>query len=89
MAAAAAAAVIDPLDDVRAVFATCRLNPTQANGMISTHDIMGMDDFQIMRPEDTYRFVKTYNDSTRTVANKIGLPAQKRLEGFLYWYHDQ
>lgn len=86
--AAAAAAVIDPLDDVRAVFATCRLTPTQANGMISAHDIIDMDDFQIMRPEDTYRFVKTYNDTVRSVANKIGLPAQKRLEGFLYWYHD-
>jgi hypothetical protein len=37
-----------------------------------------MDDFQIMRPEDTYRFVKTYNDSVRAVANKIGLPMPRK-----------
>jgi hypothetical protein len=43
-----------------------------------------MDDFQLMRPGDAYKLIKTYNDTVRSVANKIGLPAQKRIEGFLY-----
>jgi hypothetical protein len=83
-AAAAVPAPVDPLDDVRAIFTACRLNATQAAGMINTHDIAGMDDFQLMRPGDAYKLIKTYNDTVRSVANKIGLPAQKRIEGFLY-----
>jgi hypothetical protein len=83
------AAPVDPLDDVRAIFTACRLNGTQSLGMINTHDIAGMDDFQLMCPGDAYKLIKTYNDTVlRSVANKIGLPAQKRIEGFLYWYHD-
>lgn len=88
-AAVAAAAPVDPLIDVRAIFTACKLNATRTAGMINAHDIESMDDFQLMRPEDAYKFLKTYNDTVRSVANKIGLPAQKRLEGFLYWYHDQ
>ena len=30
-----------------------------------------------------------HNDRYRTAAQKIGFPVQKKIKGFLYWYHDR
>lgn len=80
---------VDPLDEVRGVFTVMGMTGVQSNGLINVHNITGMDDFSIMRPSDADKMVKIYNSSHRTMANMIGLFVKIRLEGFLYWYHDQ
>lgn len=90
VAAAVAAPAIDPADAIRDVFATCKLTAAQVNGLLTVHSLTDLSDFQTMRPKDASKFVKIYNDtsSARNIANKIGLPAVKRIEGLFYWYHD-
>ena len=47
-----------------------------------------MDDFEWMKPDDIESIVKMHNEG-RGMANKLGMPVQKKLLGFLHWYHDK
>ena len=73
----------DPLDDVRAIFTTLRMKITQRDGMINSHNLTGMDDFDYIRVDDAGSFVKVWNDTSRAVATKVGMPTQQKLQGFL------
>ena len=48
-----------------------------------------MDNFDYIRVDDTGSFVKVRNDTSLSVATKFGIPTKRKLQIFLYWYHDQ
>ena len=50
---------------------------------------MGMEGFDYIRVDDAGSFIKVLNDTLQAVATKVGTPKQCKLQGFLYWYHDQ
>lgn len=87
---AAAAAAIDPLDEVRACLTVAGFG-TNHDRFITVHSITGMDDFSFMDPDEVAQIMKMYNDR-QTGANshrKLGFTVLKKLKGFLYWYHDK
>ena len=75
----------DPLDDMRAIFAMLGMKITQRDGMINAHNLMGMYDFDYIRVNDAGSFIKVRNDTSRALATKVGMPTQRKLQGFLYW----
>ena len=79
----------DPLDDVRSIFTTLGMTITQRDGMINAHNLTGTDDFDYIRVDDSRSFIKVWNDTSQVVATKVGMPTQQKVQGFLYWYHDQ
>ena len=79
----------DPLDNVRAIFTTFGMTTTHHDGMINVHNLTGMDDFDYIRVNDVRSFIKVWNDTSQAVSMKVGMPTQRKLQGFLYWYHDQ
>ena len=83
-----AIAALNPLDDVRLVLGVCGLAPN-IDRFIRCHGISSMDDFEYMEHDEVESVVKMHNDRYRTADQKIGFPVQKRIKGFLYWYHDR
>ena len=77
-----------PLDDVRTILGICGLAPNIGR-FITCHGITSMDDFEFIEHTETESVVKMHNDRYRTPIQKIGFPVQKKLKGFLYWYHDR
>ena len=57
--------------------------------MINSHNLTVMNDFDYIRVDDFGSFVKVWNETSRAVAMKVGIYTQHKLQGFLYWYHDQ
>ena len=57
--------------------------------MINAHNFTGMDDFDYIRVDDGGSFVKVWNETSQAAAKKVGIPTQRKIQGFLYWYHDQ
>ena len=84
--AAAAAAAPGLLVDVRLYLGICGLG-ANTNRFIACHVITSMDDFEFMEPDDVGDITKIYNEQHRNIAQKIGFPIQKKISGFLYWYH--
>ena len=83
-AGAGAGGTAYPLDDVRANFTTPRITITQHDGMINAHNITGMDNFDYIRVDDAKSFFKAWNETSREVATMVGIPTQRKLQGFLY-----
>ena len=83
-AGAGAGGIADPLDDVGAIFTTLGMTTTQRDGMINAHNITGMDEFDYIRVDDAVSFIKVWNDTSREVATKFGMPTQCKLQGLLY-----
>lgn len=82
----------DPLDKVRQVLTTCGVRTPQAADLfIDFHDITSITDFKIMKPSNAATMIKAYNDSlqSRQRDRKFGSLIEKKLAGFLTWYHDQ
>ena len=84
---AAAAAPADPLVDVRAVLTVVGLG-ANVNRFIASIPITSMDDFALMYDDDAKSIMETYNKS-QARNNNVGFLTQKKLQGFLYWYHDK
>ena len=82
-AGAGAGVMTDSLDDVRAIFTTLGMKITQRDGMIKAHNLTGMDDFDYIRVDDARSFIKVWNDTSQAVATKVGMPTQRKLQGFL------
>ena len=51
-AGADAGGTTDPMDDVRAIFTKLRMKITHRDGMIHTHNLKGMDNFDYIRVDD-------------------------------------
>ena len=62
---------------------------TQSDGMINAHNLTIMDDFDYIRVDDAKSFVKVFNKTSLAVTTKVGMPTQRKLQGFLYWYRYQ
>ena len=73
----------DPLDGVRAMFTTLVMKITQRDGIINAHNLTSMDDFDYIRVDDVESFVKVWNETSRSLAPKVGMPTQRKLQGFL------
>ena len=88
-----AAAVVDPLDEVRvALQGPLGLTPQGANRFINTAGITSMSDIEMLRPDDAGTIIKRHNEAHTSTALRqyqLGITHQKKLEGFLYWYHDK
>ena len=80
---------VDPIDDVLTVLEALGLNPQQVNGMCTVHGFTSMEDFEFIKYEEASSIIKMYNDAYRQVGQKIGFPVQKKLQGFLWWFHDR
>ena len=94
MAAAAAAAVaVDPLDEIRVVLTgPIGLSAQCANRFLSVAGIARLDDFEMFMPNDAETIIKRHNEANQSAANRqfiLGIVPQKKLQGFLYWYHDK
>ena len=74
---------------MRAIFTTLVMPITQRDGMINSHNLTGMDEFYYIRVNYDGSFIKVCEDTSRAVATKVGIPTKRKLQGFLYWYHDQ
>ena len=79
----------DQLDDVRSIFTTLEMAITERDFIIIAHNFTNMDDFDYIRVNDSGSFVKVWNETLQSVAAKVDIPKQGKLQGFLYWYHDQ
>ena len=77
------------MDDVRSIFTILGMIIKRHDGMINAHNLTSMDDFDYIRVDDAVSFVKVWNETSRAVATKVDMPTQRKLRGFLYWYHDQ
>ena len=86
---ASAGGTIDPLDNVRSIFTTIGMTTTQRDDTINAHNLTGMDTFYYIRVNDTGSFIKVWNDTSLAVATKVGMPTQRKMQAFLYWYHEQ
>ena len=84
---AAAAAAVDPLLEVRAVLTTIGLG-TSVQRFIDSIPLTCMDDFALMHEDEAKSIMETYNKSV-TRAQIVGFLVTKKLQGFLYWYHDK
>ena len=88
-----AAAVINPLDAVRIVLeGPLGLTQQCATRFINTAGITSMDDFMMLQPEDAKDIVKRHNEAHSTGQLRqfqLGITHQKKIQGFLYWYHDK
>ena len=65
------------------------MKTTQIYGMINAHNLTGIDHFDYIRVDDYGLFIKVWNDTSQVVSTKVGMPTQRKLKGFLYWYHEQ
>ncbi len=85
-----AAAVPDPLDDVRTLLTMVRFGNNH-NQFINMHSITSMDDFGFMDPDEVEQIMKICNDRQigANMNRKLGFTVQKKLKGLLYWYHDR
>ena len=79
----------DSLDDVRAIFTMLGMTISQRDGMINAPNITCMDDLDYIRVDDAGSFIKVWNDTSQAVATKVGMPTQRKMQAFLYWYHEQ
>ena len=84
---AAAAVAVDPLLEVRAVPTTIGLG-TSVQRFINSIPITSMDDFALMHEDEAKSIIYAYNKSV-TRAQNVGFLITKKLQGFLYWYHDK
>ena len=84
---AAAAAPVDPLLGVRAVLTVIGLG-ANVDRFINSIPLTSMDDFALMHEDEAKSIMETYNKS-QTRAHNVGFLVQKKLQGFLYWYHDK
>ena len=80
---------VDPLDEMISIFTMLGIKINQRDGMISVHNLTGMDDFYYIKVDDAESFVNVWNETSQAVATKVHIPKQHKLKGFLYWYHDQ
>ena len=46
-------------------------------------------DFRYITPDDVSDLATQINTGIRTPANKMGGITQKKMQGFLYWFHDR
>lgn len=92
-AAAAAAVAVDPLDEIRTILqGPLGMTPGCANRFLTIAGITGMADFRMLRPSDASTIIKRHNEANNTTATRsynLGITYQKKLQGFLYWYHDK
>jgi len=90
---AAAVAPVDPLAEVRVILTgPLGLTLQCANRFMATAGIHSMDDFLILHPDDCTNIIRRHNDAHQTTALRqysLGITYEKKLEGFLYWYHDK
>lgn len=90
---AAAVAAVDPLDAVRVILqGPLGLTPQGATRFVNTAGITRMEDFVILQPDDAKETCKRHNEAHTTTTLRqyqLGITHQKKLEGFLYWYHDK
>ena len=87
---AAVAAPLNPIDLVHQVLGTIGMNQNVRANFITCHSISNLDDFACMKPEDTESVVKHHNDRlARTSPHRIGFVLEKKLRGWLFYYHDQ
>ena len=56
--------------------------------MINAHNLTGMDYFDYISVDDAGSFIKVWNDTSHAVTTKVGMLTHRKLQGFLYWYHD-
>ena len=73
---------------MRSIFTIPRIKTTQRDGMINAENLIGMEEFDYIRIDDAGSFINIWNDTSEAVATKVGIPTQSKLQGFLYWYHD-
>ena len=85
----AVVAVPHPLDDVGYIFTALGMTNTQRGGMNNVHNFTSMDNFDSIRVDDTKSLVKVWNETSQAVTTKFVIPTQHKLQGLLYWYHDQ
>ena len=84
-------AVANPLADVTTVLTRVSFG-ADVNRFIAVHNLTSMDDFELLDPDNAKTILKMYNDRQTGQAGqnrKKGFPVQPKLQGFLYWYHDQ
>lgn len=90
--AAAAAAAVDPLDEICVVLSgPIGLSAQGATRFLNVAGITALEDFDMFRPDDAEMIVKRHNEANQSNANRqymLGIAHQKKLQGFLYWYHD-
>ena len=86
-------AAVDPLDAVRVVLqGPLGLTQQCATRFVNTAGITSLDDFVILQPDDAKETCKRHNEAHSTGQLRqfaLGITHQKKLEGFLYWYHDK
>ena len=73
----------DPLEDVRSIFTTLGMRINQCDDMINAHNLTEMDDFDYIRVDDAGSFIKVWNDTSRAVGTKVGMPTQRNIQVFL------
>ena len=69
----------DTLDEVRAIFNTLGMTITQRDGIINAHNLTSIDDFDYIRVDDAGSFVKVWNETSRAVAIKVGMPTHQNM----------
>ena len=79
----------DPLDEVRDVLERVGCNHNVRDRWVETHGMTSLRDFRYITPDDVTEFATQMNTGVRTAANKMGGITQKKLQGFLYWFHDR
>ena len=80
---------VDPLDEVREVLSRVGCNNNVRDRWIETHGMTSLRDFRYITPDDVSEFATQTNNGIRTPANRLGGITQKKLQGFLFWYHDR
>ena len=88
MAAAAAAAVPDPLYGVRDVLQVCGFSAAIRTRFIDANGITSIADFGFMQADETKDIVKMYNQSQSRQQHRLGYIDQAKFTAFLWWYHD-
>ncbi len=81
--------VVNNLADIQAVLGVCNLGTAKIQLFITTHDITGLDTFDVMPRDEAKDIVDMYNLRNRTVAHKLGYPTQKKIQALLWWYYDK
>ena len=74
---------VDPLDEMISIFTMLGIKINQRDGMISVHNLTGMDDFYYIKVDDAESFVNIWNETSQAVATKVHIPKQHKLKGLL------
>ena len=80
---------VDPLLEVRAVLTTIGMGAgAGVQRFIDSLNITSMSDFELMHEDEAKSIMEAFNKS-HTRAQNMGYLVTKKLQGFLYWYHDK